>query len=294
MDTKKQETPMKTQKLLYMDLHTHTFYSDGLGTPELNVRTARTNGIEILAITDHDKIEGYEEARIAGEQWQVQVVPGVEISTDKYHILGLGVDINNAKLREFLDYSAEEQKKVCEKRISQLQSRGVPITLEKVMKIFPKSRLGKMNILYTMTQDKESQDYFMKIEGQKISKPLYDAYLRDENGRWVEDKMTSVTSKMAIDVIHEAGGIAVIAHPAEDVKDMAEMNILLENGIDGIEYQQRYNGENEKFMKFAEDNNLLITYGSDYHGGVFGRMPLDNKGKNILDERLAIALRLKL
>lgn len=278
---------MKTK---YIDLHTHTYYSDGILTPTDNIKIARINGIDILAITDHDKTDGYEESRIAGERYQVQIVPGTEISTDNYHILGLGVDIKNKDLVSLLDKSAEEQRKVCASRIDALRMRGIPITFEKVLEIFPKSRLGKMNIMYTMMQDRECQDYFVKNEGQRLTKEIYDAYLRDENGKWVSDKLTSITPKMAIEAVHSAGGIAILAHPPLDVKDMKEMDILLREGIDGIEVQVRANGENQKFIDFANKNNLLITYGSDFHGGVFNRDALSSRGNNVLEERLAKAL----
>ena len=277
----------------YIDLHTHTFYSDGILIPTDNVRTARINGVDILAITDHDKTDGYEEARIAGEKYQVQIIPGTEISTAKYHILGLGIDIYNPGFVKFLDESANEQKKVCTKRIEGLQARGVPITLEKVLGIFPNSRLGKMNIMYTMMQDKECQEYFMKNDGQKLTKQIYDSYLRGPTGKWISDKLTTINSKMAIDEVHDAGGIAILAHPPLDIKDMSEMEVLLSEGIDGIEVQTRGNGENQKFIDFANKNNLLITYGSDYHGGVFDRDVLSNRGNNILTKELAKALRIE-
>jgi predicted metal-dependent phosphoesterase TrpH len=274
----------------YIDLHTHTFYSDGILTPTDNVRTARINGIDILAITDHDKTEGYEEAREAGKEWQVEIVPGVEISTDKYHILGLGVGIYSPSFRYFLKCSANEQREICNKRIEALKTRGVPISLEKILRLFPKSRLGKMNIMYTMMQDRECQEYFMKREG-KLTKEIYDSYLRNEEGRFVTDKMTTITSKMAIDQVHDAGGIAILAHPPLDVKDLAEMDILLREGIDGVEVQTRNNGMNEPFIEFAKKNNLLITYGSDYHGGVFDRDTLSNRGTNTLSKELDQALK---
>jgi predicted metal-dependent phosphoesterase TrpH len=281
------------RKPLYIDLHTHTYYSDGILTPTDNVRTARINGIDILATTDHDKIEAYEEAKAAGEKYQIKVIPGVEISTDRYHILGLNPNINYPKFKAFIDYSNEEQKKVCIKRIETLKSFGIPISLEKVTQVFPKSRLGKMNIMYTMIQDRECQDYFMKHDNERLSKKLFDKYLRDAKGKWVEDKMTSITSKMAIDAVHAAGGIAILAHPPLDVKEMSEMDVLLREGIDGIEVQERNNGKNESFINFAKANNLLITYGSDYHGGVFERDILNNRGNNILSQELAKALRLE-
>ncbi len=275
----------------YIDLHTHTYYSDGIGTPELNVRTARLMGIEVLAITDHDKIEGYQEAKIAGKKWQVQIIPGVEVSTDKYHILGLGINPNSEDFKKFLDYSAAQQKKVCIKRIEGLQAQGVPITLEKVIEAFPKSRLGKMNIQYTMSQDKECQNYFMKKDGQILTHELYNQYLESSKKKG-SDKMTSITAKRAIKEIHAAGGIAIIAHPNKDVKDMAEMDELLKFGLDGLEIQPAHNDTTPPFRKYAEKHDLIITYGSDYHGGVFGRTFL-GRGENILGKKLAKALRIK-
>lgn len=276
----------------YIDLHTHTFYSDGIGTPEINVKNARINGIEILAISDHDKTDGYEEARTWGEKLQVQIIPGTEISTDKYHILGLGIDPNNPNFVNFLNYSAEQQRQVCAKRIDGLREKGVPISLEKVLGVYPKSRLGKMNVWYTMMQDKECQDYFTKHEGKILDYELYNKYLRNTKGKFVEDKMTAITAERAINEIHAAGGIAIIAHPNKDIINMTEMDELLRLGIDGVEVQPAYRAEAEPFRKFAEEHNLLITWGSDYHGGLFGRRLLD-QGENILTDKLAKALRIK-
>jgi predicted metal-dependent phosphoesterase TrpH len=278
---------METKK--YIDLHTHTFYSDGITTPELSVKAAAINGLDILAITDHDKTGGYEEARKAGEKWNVKIIPGTEVSTDKYHILGLALDINNPNFVNFLKEAAQEQKKVCIRRVNGLRASGVPITLEKIIPIFPDSRLGKMNIWYAMMQDKECQDYFMEKEKQKLTYELYNKYLKDQNGKWIVDKLTNITPERTIKEIHNAGGIAILAHPPLDVKSPEGLEVLLEQGIDGIEVQPRNNGRNQPFIDFAKKNNLLITYGSDYHGGLFGRIMLDNHGENILDERLAIA-----
>ena len=284
---------MITQKTRYIDLHTHTFYSDGILTPTDNVITARINGIDFMAITDHDKTEGYEEAKRAGEKWQVQIVPGTEISTDAYHILGLGIDIYNPNFRKFMKISEEEQIKVCQKRIDGLRERGVPVSMEKMLAIFPNSRLGKMNLWYLLMQDRECQDYFIKREGRAVDKQMYYRYLKSENKQEVKDKLTIISPEMAIAQIHNAGGIAILAHPPLDIEDMAEMDVLLRQGLDGIEVQTRTNGKNKPFIEFAKKNNLLITYGSDYHGGISARQMLDNTGENILSEELARALKLE-
>ncbi len=282
---------MTTKK--YIDFHTHTYYSDGIGTPEMSVRMARIKGLDFVAITDHDKTDGYEEALIAGKEWGIKVIPGVEVSTDVYHILGLGVNPENPELIKFLEKSNSEQRNVCIARINYLQSKGVPITLEKVVRTCPVSRLGKFNILYTMLRDSDCRDFFVRQEGRKLTKKLYEKYLRNQDGKEeVVDKNTSITAPEAIKQIHNAGGIAIIAHPFKEVKELSELDRLIEAGLDGLEIQPGFNGENDMARKYAAEHNLPLTYGSDYHGGLFGRQMLEMDGDNILDERIARALRI--
>jgi predicted metal-dependent phosphoesterase TrpH len=276
----------------YIDFHTHTFYSDGLGTPEDNVRIARFNGLDYMSVTDHDNLNGIARAQVEGKKWGIEVIAGVEISTDKYHILGLGIDPQSPGFLKFIADSGVEQRKVCEARIQVLREKGFPITLEKVLRKFPDSRLGKMNIMYTMAEDPECQNYVRQHCGRSITFEMYKEMLKNENGREVVDKDTSVTPQEAIRQIHIAGGRAFIAHPYFQVKDMAEMDLLLSQGLDGLEVQPKDQEKNNPFRQYAIDNNLLITYGSDWHGGVFGRPPLTDKGENVLEARLAEALKL--
>jgi predicted metal-dependent phosphoesterase TrpH len=282
----------KMIKPKYIDLHTHTFYSDGIGTPELNVKLARLSALDVIAITDHDKIEGYAEAKATGDKWQIQVIPGVEISTDKYHILGLGINIKQKSFNEFLNYSANEQKKVCIKRINFFREMGCPITLEKVVNAFPYSRLGKFNVLMTLDQDKECQEFFMKKYNQILTKEFYDTLMESKSAKGVVDKMTAITPQEAIKQVHAAGGIAIIAHPFKEIKDLVELDELVKQGLDGLEVQPTFNGRNKETYEYALKHKLLVTYGSDYHGGLFGR-PILNNGYNIASKELAEALRIK-
>jgi len=139
----------------YIDFHMHTEFSDGVSSPEHLARVAALNELDIIAITDHDKIDGYERCKKEGEKWGLVVIPGVEVSTDKYHILGLGIDPGLDNLREFLSYSAEQQKAVTKKRVDFLAKQGIPITIEKLEKAFSYSRLGKCNLYMAMLQDIE-------------------------------------------------------------------------------------------------------------------------------------------
>ena len=285
---------MEAQKPKYIDFHSHTEFSDGVSSPEHLARFAALQELDIIAVTDHDKTDGYERARVEGEKWGLLVIPGVEVSTDKYHILGLGINPNSAQFDEFLAYSNLEQKKVTNARIDILKRQGVPINLEKLELVFPHSRLGKCNLYMAMLQDSECRRYF-ESKGEKLTDALYKKYLKNGGDKEVVDKNTGVTFARAIREIHDAGGIAIIAHPFKDVKDMKEMDDLQAAGLDGLEIQLNFNGRNEPFKEFAKVHNMLVTYGSDWHAGLFGRMMLDGKGKgeNMLYPKLAEALGLE-
>jgi predicted metal-dependent phosphoesterase TrpH len=276
------------EKQAHIDFHTHTFYSDGLQTPEDVIKTARFNGIDYLAITDHDNVRAHRNAYALGQKWGVEIVPGVEVSTDKYHILGLGINTEAETLKEFLALSEKAQKRVCGKRVEGLQRQGIPISLEKVVNYCPESRLGKMNIWYSMVQDPECQEFFKQRGLKTLDYGTYNNYLNKYPE--VNDRDTDVFPAEAIKQIHLAGGKAFIAHPFKDVDSMKELDVLVGQGIDGIEIQPNHNGRNEPFRKYAEQHNLLLTYGSDWHGGAFDRTMLTWRGENLLDMRLAEAL----
>jgi len=279
----------------YIDLHMHTEFSDGVAAPEHLARIAALNELDIIAITDHDKIDGYERCKREGEKWGLKVIAGVEVSTNKYHILGLGINPESKQFNDFLDYSAKQQREVTAKRVNFLAKQGIPITLEKLEKAFPHSRLGKCNLYMAMLQDVECRKFFENRE-EKLTDRLYKQCLKEDGDKELVDKNTRVTCAIAINEIHQAGGLAIIAHPFKEVKDMAEMDELRRLGLDGLEIQLNYNGRNEPFRKYAEENKLLVTFGSDWHGGLFGRIMLDGKsdGQNILYSKLAEALGLEI
>ena len=218
----------------------HTEFSDGVASPEYLARIAAINELNIIAVTDHDKVDGYERARVEGEKWGLLVIPGVEVSTDKYHILGLGINPASRQFRDFLSYSAAEQKKVTTARVDFFRMSGAPITLEKIEKYFPYSRLGKCNLLWTMMQNPECRQFFEE-KGERLSESLYKQYLKDVGGNEIVDKNTSMTPARAIQEIHQAGGLAIIAHPTKDIEDIAEMDELKKLGLDGLEIQLNYN-----------------------------------------------------
>jgi len=281
----------------YIDLHTHTFYSDGIyQSPEQLVGTAAHKGIDILAKTDHDTLAGILEARAEAEKLGMLLINGVEITTPKYHLLGLGFQQSN-QFRYFIKKSQVMQEKIVEQRVQALRRVGLPITLEKVKANFPESRLGKYNLLWTVLKDSECREYFINA-GLSLNPQEVFRYFFREGGIAVIDKLEpEVSVEEAIREVHAAKGIIGIAHPEKDIQDIAELERLVEQGIDFIEVQPNIRHLNPAQTKmvadFVKNKGMLVTYGSDYHGPTFGREILNNQGENILSERLAEALGIK-
>jgi hypothetical protein len=274
---------MKQRK--YIDLHLHSNYSDGLYEPETLVKAVKLKGIDVFALTDHDITSGVERAAKEADKWNIEIIPGVEVSTRKYHILGLNVDIYNQDFQKFLSEVRDIQEDICKKRIDILQDYGVPINFEKVKRNFPFSRIGKCNLFMTLVKDKECSDYILRDIGDKTPREIFNYYLWKNGIAGKIKKVEEVHSKQAIKKIHDAGGLAIIAHPFKDVDSFYELDKLVGKGIDGLEVQPNYCQENEPFKKYAQEKGLLVTYGSDYHGPIFDRNLLE-RGENIMDEEL--------
>lgn len=272
----------------YIDLHMHTGYSDGITDPQTLVRTARLNELDIIALTDHDNLSGIPEAVEAGRQWGIQVIPGVEVSTTKYHILGLNIDYTNPQFKDFIAESANTQERITKLRTEVLRKYGIPVNFEKLREQFPESGLGKANLWMLMIKDPECKEYFRERR-KKLNWEAYKEVLRKANANGIGDNQTSITPEIAIREIHSAGGLAFIAHPFKDIKQMQDLDALVAQGLDGLEVQPNFNGQNTPFKKYAASHNLLVTYGSDYHGGIFGR-PMLERGRNTLSRNLERAL----
>jgi predicted metal-dependent phosphoesterase TrpH len=282
---------MKTK---YIDLHAHTNYSDGFGiTPRNLVSFSALNGIDILAKTDHDTIRGYSEALDEANKYGIILIPGVEISTPKYHLLALNFNPHDKRFIEFLEYSEALQTDVSKRRINILKETGIPITFDKVRNFFPDSRMGKYNVSITLSKDKECRDLLQKRHPDLSPRQIVDTYVG--KGGIASDLKPDVGVEVtkAIFETHRAGGIIGIAHPPKDIETLTEMEILLQQGIDFMEVQPNLKSkyDYELFERFAKEKNLPISYGSDYHGPTMPREML-KRGENVLTESMAKLLNL--
>ena len=249
----------------YVDLHLHTTASDGVMSPSEIVRYAKTKGLQAIAITDHDTIEGLEEGLSEGERIGFEVIPGIEISAvhspGSMHLLGFFLDIYHPLLNERLGYlqkaRAERNPKIAEK----LSRLGIDLTYEEVLKVSGGGQVGRPHFAQVLLGKRYVRSF----------QEAFDRFLKKGAPAYV-DKFR-FTAKEALHCINEAKGIAVLAHPNTlGMNGYSELeNLLLklvEEGLKGIEvyYPEHSASEVAQYKILAERYGLLLTGGTDYHG----------------------------
>ena len=139
---------------LKVDLHMHTHYSDGVHSPDEVVQKAKSKGLDIISITDHDSVNSLKEAVQAGKKYDVEVIPGVEISTDisdrEIHVLGYFINPANKELEHYLSFFRKERLKRAARIVTKLNSLGLNITLDDVTAIAKKGAVGRPHIAHAL------------------------------------------------------------------------------------------------------------------------------------------------
>ena len=244
------------------DLHSHTHYSDGTTSPDEVVRLARERGVTVLAVTDHDTMEGVPEALEAGRKLGVRIIPGVEMTAhfheQEMHILGYFADDGRwqesgfqKRLGEFEGIRLTR----CKKMVARLRELGLKIDFADVEKLGSRGSLGRPHVARALL-----------AAGQiKTFDEAFARFLSRGKPAWVDK--ARITSEEAIGLIHGARGLAVLAHPGllKNERIPAE---LLDEGLDGIEvYHTKHNARlSSRYLQWAEDHGVLSTGGSDCHG----------------------------
>ena len=249
-----------------IDLHIHSTASDGTETPSHLIDLAEDAGLSAIALTDHDTVSGLEEFLAAGKGRRVRTIPGVEISSwihsKEVHIVGLFIDPTCPKLVSFLENMRNERIARNTGIIRKLQSLGYEITEEEVMIMAKGESIGRPHIARILV----SKGYFEDIQG------AFDALLKRGGKAYMARNLQSPA--VACSCIHEAGGIAVWAHPVSGqhsgersyVKKM--LKILIPAGLDGIEtfYTTYTPAQSALLDEMMNQFQLLPSGGSDFHG----------------------------
>ena len=249
-----------------IDLHTHTKGSDGDKTPQELIDLAINRGIEALAITDHDTTDSIETAINYAMGRKILLIPGVEfaakVDKGQMHILGLFIDYQNEELKQKLLFMKNERESRNAKFIEEFNKLGFQITLEELKnvsngKIIGKPHFAKVFLQKGYIKEKEEifRDYFNKSPFKEIKRTMY-------------------TSKEIIETIKKTNGIAVLAHPQslklEENELVKTIKELKNYGLDGLEcyHSNQTLEEMNEFKKIANEYDLIITKGSDYHGPI--------------------------
>ncbi|MBR3473971.1 MAG: PHP domain-containing protein [Oscillospiraceae bacterium] len=245
-----------------IDLHIHTTASDGTVSPAAVVRCAKELGLSAVAITDHDTVSGCAEAAAAGQELGLEVVPGVELSSrygKTIHILGYFVRTNSPALTRVLSGVVAERDARNRKMAALMAADGIPIDYDQMCSRFGTS-IGRPHfgeVLVELGRAESVQDAF-------------DRYIEKGQPYYLPRRMISI--ERSVEVIREAGGVPVLAHPFQYKLEEPALRQLIEHCMDhgllGLEcrYSLYDEEQSQALLKLAREYGLVPTGGSDFHG----------------------------
>ena len=283
-----------------IDLHIHTNKSDGLLSPKEIIDEAKRKQVQTIAIADHDTVDAYtDEVYNYAKDNGIELITAVEISTKTkkcgIHVLGYNIDTSNKYLNESLKKIRNARHDYLYNVANKLNEMNYILNINKLDMI---EAVTKAHIAMDIISNKTNEKQLLKQFGHIPSKGEFIETIMNENCPAYVKKKT-VTPKEAAKIIRKAGGKVVLAHPVAYVyEDNLKINEILEiiNDMkaDGLEANYIYTDRNnnivneiEKWNKFAEENHLFVTIGSDFHmeDGNHAEIGLENVGVVLEDEK---------
>lgn len=246
----------------HVDLHAHSTASDGTMSPTAAIAAAHAAGLAAFALTDHDTLAGIAEAQAAADACGLRLVPGVELSVhhgaEEIHVLGLhirDVDALQGRLEAFRGFRRSR----AEQMVARLNAVGIPLTFDAVLSTADGAAIGRPHVARAMVAGGFVKDV----------REAFDRWLAAGRPAYVDKERLAVADGIAL--IHEAGGIAVLAHPGSDGRrELIEP--LAAAGLDGVEVRHpSHSREDElRLAALAAHFGLVISGGSDWHGAMNG------------------------
>lgn len=248
-----------------IDLHTHSTASDGTDTPSELINKALSQGITTLALTDHDSIDGWDEA-LSANRAPLSLVLGAEVSTItadgiSVHILGLLFDGEDKQMQTMLNETRDQRIPRMRKMVELLTADGIKVTMEDVMRAAPAgATVGRPHLA----------DALVELGVIRSRDEAFADLLSNGSKYYVEN--IAPTPEEAIALIRKAGGVAVIAHPFASRRGQIltpqSFSELVKAGLNGIEVNHRDqdSSEQQSLDSIARELDLVVTGSSDYHG----------------------------
>ncbi len=267
-----------------IDLHMHSNYSDGTESPEWLVEEAVRKGLRAIALTDHDTVDGIPAFLAAGAQAGIRTIAGVEISVDvklpnrgHMHILGLLIDPASPSLKKTLDHLVKERRVRAERIVERLQALDIPVTLEMLLEEAGEGAIGRPHVARVL----------MSLKVVDSIQKAFDYYLSPGQAAYVPK--VKLDEAGAIQLIHDAGGLAILAHPHymnfDSVAEFRHKILQLQKlGLDGFElyYAGMPERVHEMLKELAETHDFVASGGSDFHGDIKPDIAMGSGLNNLL------------
>lgn len=249
----------------HVDLHVHTTYSDGTFTPEQAVDYAAKVKLSAIAITDHDITDGIPPATVRAQNYDLEVVPAVELSVEmpghtnlELHILGFYINYQDALFQERLSFLRQKRYERAKQMVEKLKNLNILLDEKKLLENASINAIGRLHFAQALLEEgyvHNIQEAFQKFIG--FGKPAYVPKAR-------------LTPRQAMEMILKIKGIPVLAHPYFSEINKEMIGILVDLGLKGIEvYHSRHSASDiSRFQQLAEHFKLLMTGGSDCHGEI--------------------------
>ncbi len=249
---------------MFADLHLHTYFSDGTYSPPELVAQAQRFELRAVALTDHDTVEGCVPTARACESAGIEFIPGTELTAEhaghEIHILGYCLDTDNQRLlAEIGQFQRVRQNRIRE-MVSRLNRLNVPLEADAVFALANCRAPGRPHVARALVQ--------AGLCGSLDE--AFERFLKKNRPAWVPKFKMSAAH--AVTLLHQAGGVAVMAHPGLNRCDEV-IPAIVEAGLDGIEcfHTKHSTAVVERYLEIADRFHLLVTGGSDCHGSSKGK-----------------------
>ena len=244
---------------MFADLHLHTNFSDGTYSPEELVGHAQRQGLDALALTDHDTVEGCARTAVACKQAGIEFIPGTELTAEvdgrELHLLGYFIDTAHPPLLvEMAKFQTVRQNRIRE-IVARINELGIPLDAEAVFALANCRSPGRPHVGRTLVE----AGFCASMD------EAFDRFLKKNRPAWVPK--FKISARDAIALIHQAGGLAVMAHPGLNNSDDL-IPELVAAGLDGIEcfHTKHTPAISKHYLQLAGQHHLLVSGGSDCHG----------------------------
>lgn len=283
-----------------VDLHMHSMYSDdGEFTVLELLEKAKMNGLKVIAITDHNSVKAHFNRPVIDD---LTCLDGIELDVTclktNLHVLGYGIDIYDPIYQQ-IETDIHKQELVASKKRVELLEQHLHVTInqEQLTSMCPHQIYTGECICEVLMNNPENKN-------NEYLRPYFEGGARSDNpfvnfywdycsqGKVAYVEIHYISLKQAIQMLHKQNAIAVLAHPGINVKENEELLLeIINTGIDGIEVYSSYhnNHQQEWYKQFANDHQLLITAGSDFHGKTKPKVRMGNTGITSYDEEKLIA-----